>query len=219
MPQANNPAETGTRPSRDAFEQAHDVRVVHARGPDGRSLTYDAKMLDISGGGTRLRVPNSIPTGERIRIELSLPEMGLHLHLHAEVRWQQVQDDGSWTVGCYVEPSVPLHVLDRLSPDYRTKKRKTTREPVVIRGTAVWEPGDNPLRVTLQNISEGGVSVFIEETDDYGDVIHVCIDDHARGHRTIHTQVIWGLRMAGGCLVGCRYTDQSDYEFLRTFVK
>jgi hypothetical protein len=214
----NNSAEIGSRPTRDAFEQARDVRVVHRPGANRQSLSYDAQMLDISAGGTRLRVPQGIATGERIRIELPLPELGLHLHLQAQVRWQQAQDDGTWLVGCFVEPSVPLHVLDRISPDYQGKQRKTTREPVAIYGTAVWQVGDNPLRAKLQNISEGGISIFIEETSDYGDEIHLCIDDQDRGHRTIHTEVIWGLRMAGGCLVGCRYVDQTDYQFLRAFV-
>ncbi len=219
MPQVNHSAEISARPTRDSFENAREVRVVHAPKNDGQSRTYKAQMVDISAGGTRLQVPEFIETGERIRIELSLPELGLHLHLHAQVRWQQEQEDGSWTVGCFVEPSVPLHVLDRISPDSRSQKRRTTREPIAVHGTAVWEVGDHPLRATLQNISEGGVSVFIEETSGYGDAIHLCIDDPARGHRTIHTEVIWGLRMAGGCLVGCRYTDQADYEFLRAFTK
>ena len=205
------------RPSRYYLKPPREVRVVQSN-TDESAVGRRARMLDISTRGTRLRMREPIAAGEQVRVQLSLPELGVHLHLHAHARWQSLNHDGSWTVGCSIESAVPQFVFDRLAPHYCVKERGSTRESVFICGTAVWEIGDHPSRATFRDISEGGVAVFVEGDKGCGREIHICVDDKKLGQRTVHAEVIWGLTVADGSLVGCQYLNNEDYEFLRTLV-
>jgi hypothetical protein len=63
-----------------------------------RDVRVKAKMLDASGGGCRLELPEAVARGEAVKISIKLQEMG-SVGLAAEVRWVREMPAGGYEAG------------------------------------------------------------------------------------------------------------------------
>jgi c-di-GMP-binding flagellar brake protein YcgR len=71
--------------------------------PDGQPEPIPALMLDLSAGGTRLRLDRPLPVGERLQLSFAVPGYAEPITTRAEVRrCQRVEhaDPPRWDVGC-----------------------------------------------------------------------------------------------------------------------
>jgi CheY-like chemotaxis protein len=62
-------------------------------------LRVSGTLLDASGGGCRVEVPEEIAAGELVRVWLHSHEDTTHLALGGEVRWQSVTPEGAREIG------------------------------------------------------------------------------------------------------------------------
>src|SRR5262249_48343355 len=58
------------------------------------------QMLDVSGGGCRIELPEEVHTGELLRIILHGQDASTHVALGVEVRWHQPSPTGTHIAGC-----------------------------------------------------------------------------------------------------------------------
>jgi CheY-like chemotaxis protein len=64
-----------------------------------RKLNVMGQIVDVSGGGCRIELPEPLDVGETIRIILQGHEGSTHVALGAEVRWHRVAPDGTHVAG------------------------------------------------------------------------------------------------------------------------
>jgi len=70
---------------------------------EGESEPIPALMLDLSAGGTRLRLDRPLPIGERLQLSFSIPGWSAPITTRADVRrCQRVEhaDPPRWDIGC-----------------------------------------------------------------------------------------------------------------------
>jgi hypothetical protein len=89
-------------------------RVQVERGPGREPSPIDAELLDLSRGGTRLRVAAPLKVGEAITVRLVDEKSGVELTRPSTVRWQRAEDDQTWTVGCMFTQQVEWETLGEL---------------------------------------------------------------------------------------------------------
>ena len=70
------------------------------RSADKLPAVLEAELLDLSGGGVRLRMAAPLLDKEAVSVRLQHQESALNLALPCTVQWHRTEEDGTWSVGC-----------------------------------------------------------------------------------------------------------------------
>ena len=75
------------------------VQVEVRRGGLGLGPSVAVELLDVSGGGARVRVRGHVRRGDRVVVALRPPKAGWETRGQADVCWCQAETDGTAVVG------------------------------------------------------------------------------------------------------------------------
>jgi hypothetical protein len=91
------------------------LRVSVRQGGSAAAEPIDAKLVDLSRHGFKLRTPVSLSLGETITARLTDEDSGLQLDLKGIARWQRPDDNETgWFVGCQCEQELEWAVMGEL---------------------------------------------------------------------------------------------------------
>lgn len=80
----------------------------------GRPFVCDAQLADVSRQGFQITLDRPLPEEDDLVLRITDPSHKLDLALPAHVRWQRVDSDDRWHVGCMFADMVSYEVLGEL---------------------------------------------------------------------------------------------------------
>ncbi len=190
-----NAAVSLTRYSKDIREQPH---------------VYRARLVNLSKRGARLATEVEVPVGGSLRMELKLEEIGLCLHVAAEVCWARPGDDGGYEMGCSFDPGLPATVLDKMAQFGDLERRTTERHKALHECTILRRVDETEEAAVLRDYSEGGFRLVTGHPCEPGEELQVRLD--AGDGATIRAKTLWQAEVDGAYLLGCLFVDQADAE-------
>jgi len=171
---------------------------------------HHARLLDLSRHGAKISGSTEIPTGNSIRLRLTIEELGLEFYVTGAVCWCKPSDDASWLLGCSLQPGFPHGLLDRLADRGHVDRRFDARFQEEVSLSAFWELGGARVPVTLRNYSQGGFCVHSSRPSVPGKRLHLKINQS----QVIISTVQWELEVGGGYMLGCIFLNPRDFDRL-----
>lgn len=122
----SQPKAIGSRPMDDNLESYCARRPRHQatgpaahclqleRGPGNTPRSIEAKLLDLSSSGVRLRVAVPLEVGEPITFHIGKEASQFLLTRSGTVRWASRDERGDWMVGCLFDRRVDWETLGEL---------------------------------------------------------------------------------------------------------
>ena len=208
---------TMTREVRYMLSKAPAVKVTAVFNkyyPDGKfyreeEAVYEAKLIDLSKQGAKLSSATVIPTGESIRLQLSIVELGIEFYLDGKVCWSKKETDESSLFGCALSARLPDGLFDRLAEGGRLDRRFDPRFDEEIELSAFWEFRGTQVPVTLSNYSRGGFCILTKHPIVAGQQLHLCVEEPE--HCVVIASAQWQLEVTSGYLIGASYLDPRDF--------
>lgn len=194
---------------------SHDVSVTLQRKSEGRDETIDGELLDLSRGGSKIRVPACLQFSEILDLRLSVADLELRIDAAAEVCWIRPADENNWLVGLTFSPKISAEVMERLAAAGVLERRSHPRERVSISAMARWELENETFSVQIRDFSAGGFCMRGPRSGKVGQGVLVFLPDPDDSSRPISGKVRWHMEQDDGYIVGCILNDESDCERLR----
>lgn len=204
-----------TRPPRILLDEGQCARVSLWRDGDAESGEFPAEMIDISSGGTKLRVTTCLRFEESVRLRIEIPSVDLNCYVLASVRHIRPAGEGRWIVGCAVYPPLDEEAVARLAMQEGCDRRRWQREPTALPVSVRRQLASIDSAGTIVNLSTGGFCILLEESCSAGECIRVGVPDSSGGEYTVMARAQWQLKTAEGYLIGCKFMRADDYDVLQ----
>jgi len=171
---------------------------------------YHAKLVDLSKNGAKLSSELEIPTGDSVRLKLSIDDLGIEFYVDGKVCWSKSEDDGLSLFGCSLGAGLPEGLFDRLATGGQIDRRFDSRFDEEIEVSAFWDIGGTKVPVTLRNYSLGGLCVLAKHPIVAGQRVHLCVEEPENWIIVASAQ--WQLEVSDGYLIGASYLNPKDFE-------
>ena len=204
-----------TRPPRIQLEDSHCARVSLWRDGEAESGECPAEMIDISSGGTKLRVTTCLRFEESVRLRIEIPSVDLNCYVLASVRHIRPAGEGRWIVGCAVYPPLDEKAVARLAMQSGCDRRRWQRESITLPVSVRRQLALIDSAATIVNLSTGGFCILLAESCTAGECIRVGIRDSSGSEYTVLARAQWQMKTAEGFLLGCKFMRADDYEVLQ----
>lgn len=177
-------------------------------------------LADISRTGLRSALPNNIPVGTHVRLQLSVPEAYLDLICEGVIRWAQPRDHDSWWIGCFLDQKLEDSVIEALAQADVINRRSDERFAIRVPAEAKGELSGELVSVKLVNYSGGGLCI---ETDDpslnaNGRLLLIFNRDQDNETR-VTLRSVWSEQGNGVIRIGCSYLSNNGFERVRSVVE
>jgi hypothetical protein len=179
-----------------------------------RPQTMAAELLDLSPGGAKFCMPNSLACEDDLIVSLQSEELNLDLSLSARICWQRQQADGQWILGCAFDPQLPEAEIEHLFGFGLLERREAPRQSVRGQASARWESATEDTPVGLLDLSEGGFSMLSPMNSEPGQRLRLTLDSEEHGLVDAAATVRWGLPVDGGWIIGCEFEHRGAFSAL-----
>ena len=194
-------------------DEAIKAEMQCPTGPDGTE-PMDAKVIDISRRGAKLKVDRVVPAEGEADLHLKCDEANWSFRVPAKICWKQPARNDGWWVGCSFESSVETVALERLATagiiDRRSEKREIVNSDVQVK--LELDPQEYGAR--LVDISESGFKIWVAHSVKVGErVVLARIQDGSDDFRAVG-RARWVKPTGDGFFVGCSFVRREGYTNL-----
>lgn len=200
------------RPPRTPVPKGVPARVTLRRLGEERTAAIDAELIDISSGGTKLRISAPLHFEESVEMHIEIPCIDMDCHVLAMVRHIREAEDGRWIVGCSVQPPLDEHGISGLATYPIVERRRWPREQTSLRATVRQQLGRVDSEAVIQNFAPGGFCILLTGPCEVGERIHVTLSEPPAREASIESRVHWQLQSSEGYRTGCTFVCAADYH-------
>lgn len=176
--------------------------------------SLEAIPIDISEGGSKLRVGTALSFEEPITLILGCVEGPLRLTLSCRVAWLREEWENSWLIGCQFIPNLPSEALEEMFCSGVIERRQFPRYPVDGEASVQWELQSTSYSARPVDISESGFCIRCSQAAQIGQRMRLSIGP-GQSRTTLQAKVQWCLELDQSFLVGCAFVDRESYLSLR----
>jgi hypothetical protein len=190
------------------------IGVEIEKDSDGKSMKLDAELVDISQGGIRLRSKTSLAEKDSLILTIVPKGSSKSFSAHAQVCWTTIAPKGRYWIGCSIEPRIPLTLLEHLAASGILERRQDSRKDVSLTLSACWALDPTEFKVSVLNISHGGICLSIAQDGKPGDRIRLTLKGEIQKPEYVLMTVCWQVDTDEGYIIGCRFCHPTSYEKL-----
>lgn len=169
------------------------------------------ELVDISRHGVKLRLPESPRFEQSLRLQVDVPNLGVHYDGIALVRNLRNDGDEGWLVGCSMDPPFSDAHYTQLAVASGMDRRDTPRQSISITATIQRQMETTTHEATLVNLSPGGVCVWSTRDFDAGDRLRISVVNADEEISVVEVRVCWRLDAPDGYVAGCRFENRSGF--------
>ena len=196
--------------------QEETVRITRTDESDHPSL--EAKLIDVSQHGVKLRVPVNLRFEEALQLEIKVIGTEVEYHGVASVRHIRALDEENWLVGCAIAPPLSDEAFAHLATRAGKERRRFRRLPISAEATVRRQAQAEGTAVTLHNLSSGGICFSSEVQFEVGERVQLTIDGTDGEPRVIEVRICWQVDSpegnANGNISGCQFSSRNSYAEL-----
>jgi hypothetical protein len=208
----NEPAQ---RPPRYQIGEQHAARVRLKRCDSADSTEFDAELIDISRGGTKLRVATCLKFEESVGLKIEIPSVDLNCYVLATVRHIREAGAGRWVIGCSVDPPLEERAIARIVTQAAVDRRRWPRYPISLAVSVRRQLDLVDNAAVMTNLSQGGFCVRLSAPCEADERIRVVVAGSAQGNTVIEARAQWQMETTQGFLAGCAFLRPDDYHIVR----
>ena len=173
-------------------------------------------LMDLSRGGLRLRVDESLPKGAAVNLTLAATEAGVEICSAATVRWAEPAYPTGWIVGCSLDSRIDESSLDELASCGALERRLDARRPISFCVEAKTELDQTYKPVQIVNLSAGG---FCAMGHGIGAQLHdrllVKISNDGKAANLVKSRVAWVNESDDGQTFGCTFLSRDGRALMQ----
>ncbi len=196
-----------------AFEDRQMAVVVQrAVGFEPREMR--GRILDLSAGGAKMAVPFEVALQETVAVRFDLPEINSDVSVAATVCWARTAGGNSWRLGCSFAEELPESLMAELAVHGYIDRREDNRQETGIAAAVQWEMTRETTAVQLNDLSQGGFSIFCPETAAPGTRLRLLVGAADGEGLSVAGVVRWQRSAQEGSILGCAYLEEGAYRRL-----
>lgn len=169
----------------------------------GQMEACDASVLDISRGGAKISVTQSLEVDAEALVTLQADVRDISRR--ARICWKRPTREG-WLVGVAFHEELDNEQFDALAMNGFIERRRDTRIQHSADLIARWELESVPVPVRLLDLSTGGFKIHSPEQAELGKRVLVATEEHPGS--PILGKVRWQMPSADGYDIGCAFIDK-----------
>jgi hypothetical protein len=178
----------------------------------------DARLVDLSANGARIRLPQHVELHETIEVRLRVKKLSVDFQCAAEVCWSQPFGN-EWVLGCAFDSELPEHVLVKLAGNGYINRRTDPRFSIDLTAEVREELGANEwLKVTLDNYSSGGFRLRSMYPIAVGQRVLLSLQEFEQ-QVAIPGRALWQVETEEGYSVGCSFLNGDGFDRLTSIVR
>lgn len=211
MIHTNDPSEvrTSTR-----FQLTGDARIpVRLEwSSENESCGCTAELVDLSAGGARLRLPQSLTLHKGIQVRLHIDDLELDFCCVGDVCWVRPERSG-WAMGCAFNSHLPDHVLTKLARGGFLDRRTDARYGISLQAKVREElSASRPQEVTVDNYSSGGFRFNSDQSISVGQRVLLGVRDSEGKEVIIPARALWQVGSDQTFSVGCCFLNGNGFQ-------
>ncbi len=174
-------------------------------------------VLDLSAGGVKLQLDESLPVRSTIRIRLNSEALSQDVYLEATVCWCRHMGGEEWWMGCSFDSTIPELHLTELAEAGCIEQSQGNRIDIEAEVKVKCETTGRLDRARMVDVSKGGFALNAQTAFNQGDRIIVQIVGR-QSKVGIASRVRWCRRLGdlGKFRIGCSFSDASGYRDCQT---
>jgi hypothetical protein len=197
--------------------KVRDLDSIYAnieREPGRDPVSLEAEPLDISEGGTKLRVGAPVSFEEPFTLVVGCVEGPLRLTLSCRVAWLREEWEHCWLIGCQFIPALPPQAMEEMFCNGVIERREFPRYPVSGEVMVQWELQAESFFAEPIDISEAGFCMRCPQAAQVGQRMRITAGAE-QSRATVQAKTQWCMELERSFLVGCSFLERSGFTRLR----
>lgn len=184
------------------------VSVRRADRADGQDIS--GVLLDLSRGGLRLRIDETLPVGTEIELTLSAPKAEVEIQSSAIVRWTQPAYPSGWVVGCSLDIQIEESSVQELASIGALERRLDSRRAISFHAEAKTELDQTYKPFQVVNLSAGGFCGIGQGIGaKLGDALLIRIPGDGKAATLVKSRVVWVEATGDAETFGCTFVSRN----------
>jgi hypothetical protein len=193
----------------------HSAQVTLRRFGKANAAPQKATLVRVSQKTATVCVATPPQFEEPVALRIKDPSIGFERDFLGTVRQIRAAENGTWRVGCSVDPSLDDHMVSRLINELGLNRRRLPRERTSLGATVLRQLCAADPNAVLRNFSQAGFCVLLDSACQIEERICVALEESAPSAAMIQSRVQWQTHTPEGVFVGCRFECTDGYGKVR----
>lgn len=177
----------------------------------------EGRLLDLSHGGAKLYLPESLAFDETVELQLLSEEIGLDITVPSKVGWIRRHLQSGWVLGLAFEPSLPEDCLQTYFERGVLERRQNSRFAAYLATQVRWAGSPQLSAVELVNVGPGGFCLCVRSQEGQGNVqpigcrLRLILPNLPS---EVEARICWRWDAKGGHFYGCNVPSRDHMNLL-----
>lgn len=183
-----------------------------------KACQCDARIVDLSAGGARLRLAAAVELNDTFEVRLHVKELSIDFRCAVDVCWVRPHENES-VLGCAFDGELPEHILRKLACHGFINRRSDKRFRIELSAEVQEELGAHQWsEATIDNYSSGGFRLSSQRRVTIGQRVLLRVKDVDQQPVTIPGRALWQVDSDEGFSIGCSFLNGDGFKRLAAAV-